>query len=56
MVEKINIIPLWSNLIPLYIDWIRSKDAEKRRLAELEFIKLGNFADEYNDGKLIKNE
>lgn len=43
----LDIEPDWNDIVPMYIEWLRTGTKRQKELAEEEFIKLGKIASHY---------
>ena len=48
LVEKIDVTPTWSNILPYYIDRLKYGNIEQKKIAEKEILRLGKYADKVN--------
>ena len=43
----LDIEPDWNDIVPMYIEWLRTGTKRQKELAEEEFIKLGRIASHF---------
>lgn len=48
LVDKIDMTPTWSDVLPMYIDRLKYGRPEQQIIAEKEILRLGKYADEAN--------